>query len=181
MTTMVETLQLENMGKPPLDALFCILCRGTILFPNVNWFLLNIIFKHKSEPDNIPFPNVKFFLVMYSFKIGVKLQTKWQKWTFIDWSSVSLLKTTFLWIKKLTKNNNNCLVISWIFQEDTAKYQWHLRLEHGVFYNRFGELMINYDDDDNDHDYGVFEYMHWLVGNFMMMQTSSTDLITFQK
>ena len=79
------------------------------------------------------------------------------------------------------QKNNNCLDVSWIFQEDTAKYQRHLRLEHGVFYNRFGELMINYDDVDNDHDYGVFEYMHWLVGNFMMMQTSSTDLITFQK
>ena len=83
--------------------------------------------------------------------------------------------------QEIDKKNNNCLVISWIFQEDTAKYQRHLRLEHGVFYNRFGELMINYDDDDNDHDYGVFEYMHWLVGNFMIMQTSSTDLITFQK
>ena len=112
MTIMVETLQLEDMGKPPLDALFCILCRGTILFPNVKWI----------------FPN-------HHFQFGRKH------------SSVFLRKQHFF-VSRNWQKNNYCLNVSLIFQEDTAKYQRHLHLEHGVFYNRFGELMINFDDDD---------------------------------
>ena len=72
---------------------------------------------------------------------------------------------------------NYCLDVTWIFQEDTAKYQRHLRLEHGVFYNRLGELMINYDEDDNDHDYGVFEYIYWLVGKFMVIDDDDADFL----
>ena len=36
--------------------------------------------------------------------------------------------------------------------------------------------MMNYDEDDNDHDYGFFEHMHWLVGKFMMIDDDADFL-----
>ena len=37
--------------------------------------------------------------------------------------------------------------------------------------------MINFDDDDCDHDYGFFEYKHWLVGKFMIIDDVDADFL----
>lgn len=34
---MAAVVELEHLGKPPEDAIFCLLCRGTIALPDVNY------------------------------------------------------------------------------------------------------------------------------------------------
>ena len=36
---MAAAAELEHLGKPPEDAIFCLLCRGTISLPDVNYLL----------------------------------------------------------------------------------------------------------------------------------------------
>ena len=82
MTTMVETLQLEDMGKPPLDALFCILCRGTILFPNVKLIFPNHHFQFGTKHSSVFLRKQHFFV-----------SRNWQKKIIVSMSAGSFRRT----------------------------------------------------------------------------------------
>ena len=45
---MAAVVELEHLGKPPEEAVFCLLCRGTIALPDVN-FLLRIAGKSTAQ------------------------------------------------------------------------------------------------------------------------------------